>query len=147
ADVFASLDREAARIGWERIWSPGNVKALRKTDDGRYAVAYTRPQEQGARRHAFALAPYVHLPLGYPGLRLLPDIQAFRERTGDTRTAVNAYEDHEHVYDQLLRQGGTVLVRGRGIVASRILQRLDEVRRQNAGIRILHLMRSPIFEG
>ncbi|NUM48337.1 MAG: FHA domain-containing protein, partial [Anaerolineales bacterium] len=46
-DVFAGVAREAARIGWERIWRFGRVRAIRKTDDERYVVAYsqTRPGE------------------------------------------------------------------------------------------------------
>ncbi len=37
-----------------------------------------------------------------------------------------------------------VVVRGGGIVASRIIQRLFEARKKNDGIRILHSMRTPI---
>lgn len=146
-DVFASLDREAARIGWDGIWRAANVKTLRMTDDGRYVVAYSRPRESGAARHALAIAPYVQVAVGYPGIRLLDDLREYRLRTGDYQRAVNAYEDHEAIYDQLLRRGGSVLVRGRGIVASRVLQRLDEVRRQNPKVRILNLVRSPVVEG
>src|SRR5262249_11190238 len=41
----------------------------------------------------------------------------------------------------------TVVVRGRGIVASRILQRLYEARARNKRIRIVHQMRTPKEEG
>ncbi|HEU5370668.1 MAG TPA: hypothetical protein VFU69_19500, partial [Ktedonobacterales bacterium] len=58
-----------------------------------------------------------------------------------------AYEQHEHVYQHLLQRGGIVMVRGRGIVASRVIQRLYEVRRQNPNVRILHLMRTPVRSG
>ena len=146
-EVFASIDRESARIGWDRIWRYGNAKALRKTDDGRYVLAYTRTGEQEGRRHGLMVAPYVHLAVGYPGIRLLGDLQAYREETQDSRGVVNAYEDHEHVYRQLREQGGIVLVRGRGIVASRIIQRLYETRQKNPRVSILHLMRSPKHEG
>src|SRR5205807_3892862 len=45
------------------------------------------------------------------------------------------------------RQGGTVVVRGRGIVASRIIQRLYEERKNNKQITIVHLNRSKIRRG
>lgn len=146
-DVFASIDREARRIGWDRIWRYGRVKAIRKTDDGRYIVAYSQSSPERPSVHRLMLARYVHLAVGYPGIRLLPDLQRYRERTQDFRTVVNAYEDHEQVYQDLLKRGGAVLVRGRGIVASRIIQRLYELRRQNPRIGVLHLMRTPLAQG
>lgn len=146
-NVFAAIDREARRIGWERIWRYGRVKAIRKTDDGRYVVAYSQHSPQEGTLNRLVLAQYVHLAVGYPGVRFLPDLQEYRERTGDRRRVVNAYEEHEHVYAHLLQHGGVVLVRGRGIVASRIIQRLHEVRAQNANIALLHLVRTPVAAG
>ena len=52
----------------------------------------------------------------------------YRETYRDFGSVVNAYEPHEHVYEQLHRAPGTVLVRGGGIVASRVLQRLIDDR-------------------
>lgn len=146
-DVFGSIDQEAARIGWSNIWRYGRVKAIRKTDDGRYAIAYSQTSKDKGRRQAVILAPYVHIAVGYPGVRFLQDLQRYREQTGDFQHVVNAYEAHDHVYRQLERQGGTVMVRGRGIVSSRIVQRLYEARQKNPNISILHLMRRPIAEG
>lgn len=146
-NVFASIERETRRIGWQGIWQYGHVKAIRKTNDGRYVVAYSQANPDTSMQHKLMLAQYVHIAVGYPGVRFLPDLQAYRESTGDFRTVVNAYEEHEHVYEHLRAHGGTVLLRGRGIVASRILQRLYEVRAQNPKINILHLMRSPVAMG
>ena len=68
--------------------------------------------------------------------------------SGDFKHVVNAYEQHEHVYEDLKKKGGTVLIRGRGIVASRIIQKISETRRDhNADIRVLHLMRKPLSAG
>ena len=139
--VFASLDREADRIGWQQMLRFGRIRGIRKTDDGRYAIAYSIPSES-QRQHGYILAPYVHLATGYPGVRFLPDLQEYRARTKDFRSVVNAYEDHQHIYQHLEREGGTVIVRGRGIVASRIIQRLSEARQKNRNIKIVHLMRS-----
>lgn len=141
-NVFASLDRETRRIGWEQIYRHGRVRAIRKTEDGRYAIAYSR-STASQRDHAFLVAKYVHLATGYPAIQFLPDLQAYREKTQDFESVVNAYEAHDHVYQQLEQNGGTVMIRGRGIVASRILQRLYEARQKNPQISVLHLMRSP----
>ncbi|HEY9614206.1 MAG TPA: hypothetical protein V6C93_33005, partial [Allocoleopsis sp.] len=65
---------------------------------------------------------------GYPAIKFLPDLQAYREKTQDFKSVVNAYEPHDHVYQYLEQYGGTVMIRGRGIVASRIVQRVYEAR-------------------
>ncbi|QLE54246.1 FHA domain-containing protein [Nostoc sp. TCL26-01] len=142
-NVFDSIDREAKRIGWSQIYRYGRVRAIRKTDDGRYCVAYS----QGQGKHAFVVTRYLHLATGYPAIQFLPDLQAFREKYQDFKSVVNAYEAHNHVYEQLERQGGTVMIRGRGIVASRVVQRIYEARRKNPNITVLHLMRSPKPQG
>ncbi|WYM01259.1 MAG: hypothetical protein HEQ19_18945 [Gloeotrichia echinulata CP02] len=145
-NVFDSLDREAERISWDRMWRYGAIRSIRQTEDGRYAIAYSRSTEQ-RREHRFLIARYVHLAMGYPAIRFLPDLQAYRATTGDFKSVVNAYEQHEHIYNHLIRNGGKVVVRGRGIVASRVIQRLYEVRQQNPQVSIIHLMRSPKPEG
>jgi len=56
---------------------------------------------------------------------------------------VNAYEQHDHVYEALRHTQGTVVLRGAGIVASRIIERLLNDR--EAGLsqtRIIHLFRT-----
>lgn len=145
-DLFRGVDREAARIGWQNIWRFGRIRAIRKTDDGRYAIAYSQSDDQQAA-HAILLANYVHLATGYPALQFLPDLQEYRERTGDFEHVVNGYEPHDYVYERLERNGGVILLRGRGIVASRLIQRIYEARARNPNIAILHLLRSPIIEG
>ena len=146
--VFASIDHEAARIGWASMWRQGRVRAIRKTDDGRYAVAYSQLNSDGTTHHRLILARYLHLAVGYPGVRFLPELQRYREATGDFVGVVNAYEDHDHVYERFGRNGGAIVIRGRGIVASRIIQRIAELRQQTrAAINIVHLMRSPNTEG
>jgi pSer/pThr/pTyr-binding forkhead associated (FHA) protein len=142
--VFDALEREMKRIGWEQMARQGEVQGLRQTDDGRYAVLYTTAGEQAQ----VVIAPYLHLALGYAGIGLTAETQAYRHRYPAWPQVVQAYEAHEAVYEQLGRQGGTVVVRGRGIVASRVLQRLDEVRQRAKGkrIQVIHLMTAPIGE-
>jgi pSer/pThr/pTyr-binding forkhead associated (FHA) protein len=146
-DVYNSVDREARRIGWGRIWRYGLVRAIRKTDDGRYLVAYTQINQRLEIIKQFIVARYVHIAVGYPGIQFLADLQDYRDRTRDFQHVVNAYEDHNHIYDHLARFGGVVIVRGRGIVASRVIQRLAEVRLQNPHVGILHVLRSPLLQG
>ncbi|MCB0212494.1 MAG: hypothetical protein KDJ52_24335 [Anaerolineae bacterium] len=141
-DVYASFDREARRIGWPAIRRLGLVHALRTTNDGRYVVAYT-PATAFKRGCRLLIARYVHLAMGYPGVRVLPELHRYRQASNYRRHFVNAYERHDHVYRLLSQTGGTVLVRGRGITASRIIQRLHQTRARNPNIHILHLMRSP----
>lgn len=142
-NVFASIDREADRIDWPQIYRFGRVRALRQTQDGRYAIAYS----QGRGQHAFLVARYVHLATGYPVIQFLPDLKQYRSEHNDFKSVVNAYEDHNHVYQFLEQQGGTVVLRGRGIVASRIIQRLFEARQRQPNISVLHLMRTPKPKG
>ncbi|WP_375474421.1 FHA domain-containing protein [uncultured Nostoc sp.] len=142
-NVFDSIDRETKRIGWNQIYRYGRVRVIRKTDDGRYCVAYSR----GPGNYAFLVSRYLHLATGYPAIQFLPDLQAYREKYQDFKSVVNAYEAHDRVYEQLEQHGGTVLIRGRGIVASRIVQRIYEARKRNRNIAVLHLMRSPKPQG
>ncbi|WP_293130755.1 FHA domain-containing protein [Microcoleus sp. bin38.metabat.b11b12b14.051] len=145
-NVFDSIDRETVRIGWNQMFRYGRVRAIRQTDDGRYAIAYSR-SNANERDRAFLIAKYVHLATGYPAIQFLPDLQAYRETTQDFESVVNAYESHDGVYEKLEARGGTVLIRGRGIVASRVVQRIYEARQRNANIQVLHLMRSPKPQG
>ncbi len=148
-DVFNAMDREADRIDWGQMWRYGWAEALRKTNDGRYVVVYSGVNQRGEQEQQFVVASYVHLAMGYPAIRLLADLQEYRQRTRDFKQVVNAYEEHEHIYEHLLEHGGVVVVRGRGIVASQVIQRLYEVRTQNQNkdVVILHVHRSPVPVG
>jgi pSer/pThr/pTyr-binding forkhead associated (FHA) protein len=145
--VFAALEREMKRIGWRQMARRGEIYALRQTDDGRYVVAYVPGGGSvNGRPPQLLIAPYLHLALGYPAINLAPETVAYRQATHDLRLVVQAYEYHEHIYEELGQRGGLLILRGRGIVASRILQRLDEVRRASGKhIRVIHLLRSPIM--
>ena len=145
--VFAAIDREAARIGWADIWKRGYAHALRKTDDGRYVVAYSQSGQPERPIDRLIVARHVHVALGHTGMRILPEVQEYRARTSDRKRLVNAYEPHDHVYGHVRKHGGVVVVRGRGIVASRIIQLLGEARAHNDDVTILHLLQSPLAAG
>lgn len=140
--VFRSMAAEAERIGYARCTVKGLVRMSRKRVGGGYFTILTPPAGQSITRRVAYRSRYVHCAVGYPGLRFLPDLQAYREQHGDLRV-VNAYEPHEHVYEELASRPGTVIVRGGGIVASRILQRLiDDRDRLGTQVRIAHLFRT-----
>ncbi|MCH8979742.1 MAG: hypothetical protein IH945_10950, partial [Armatimonadetes bacterium] len=128
-DVFRTLDREVKRIGWERMLRLSRIIAIRKSEDGRL-LAFASAGGEGLEELFVVSARFVHLAIGYPAIRLLRDLAKYREIYWDRARAVNAYEPHEHLYSHLRQHGGTVLVRGRGIVASRIIQRLFETRQE-----------------
>jgi hypothetical protein len=141
--VFASLRRESARIGYEQMLVKGVVRMVRRRDAGGYFTLLTPPAGAGPTKRVAYRSRFVHLAVGYPGLRFLPDLQAFREKHGDYERVVNAYEPHEHVYAFLETRPGTVLVRGGGIVASRVLQRLmDDREKHGLQTQIVHLFRT-----
>jgi len=147
-DVFRAIDSEAKRIGWRDMHVSGRVLGVRKTSDERYAVAYRVPEEQarGGLRERVMIAKYLHIATGYPATRFTDDLQAFKARFPEEARVFNAYENHEVVYRTIeqSRQAATVVVRGRGIVASRIIQRLYEARRKNANLSVVHQMRNPV---
>jgi lysine/ornithine N-monooxygenase len=73
----------------------------------------------------------------------LPDLQDYMQKYNDFARVVNAYSPHEHVYEQLMNRKGIVVVRGSGIVASRVLQRIiDDRERHGAQTTIWHIFRT-----
>lgn len=140
--VFESVDREAERIGWSAMVRKGRVRTIRRAEGGGYFVLHSPDAPVGSRRKAYK-CENVHLAIGYPGIALLPDLQAYRQKYNDHVRVVNSYEPHDHVYDELRNRPSTVLVRGSGIVASRVLQRLMSDREERgAETTIVHLFRN-----
>ncbi|TMR96751.1 hypothetical protein [Nonomuraea basaltis] len=143
AMVTWSVRREADRIGYWEMLAKGQVRMVRKRLGGGYFTVLTPPSGSGPTKRVVLRSRYVHLAVGYPGLKFLDDLQEFRQRQGERYRVVNAYEPHEHVYDQLRKRPGVVVVRGAGIVASRVLQRLmDDRERYGLQTQIVHLFRT-----
>lgn len=141
--VFEDMRREADRIGWWDMLDKGQVRMTRRHAGGGYVTILTPPAGSSPTKRVAYRSRYVHVAVGYPGLRFLPDLQEYRQRHEDYHRVVNAYEPHEHVYEELKRRPGTVVVRGSGIVASRILQRLvDDRDHAGAQTTIVHLFRT-----
>jgi hypothetical protein len=141
--VFANLEREAKRISYWDMLVKGQVRMVRRRVGGGYFTVLTPPEGLSATRRVAFRSQYVHLAVGYPGLKFLPDLQDFRERYQDYHHVVNAYERHEHVYETLKTRPGVVVVRGGGIVASRVLQRLmDDREKYGLQTQIVHIFRT-----
>jgi len=141
--VFASLERERRRIDYDDMLVKGVVRMVRRRVGGGYFTILTPPEGTGPTKRVAFQSRFVHLAVGYPGLRFLPDLQAFRESSGDYEHVVNAYESHEHIYEFLKTKPGTVVIRGGGIVASRVLQRIfDDRERYGAQTKIIHIFRT-----
>ena len=140
AQVLHALAREHRRIRYPEMVSAGQVRMVRRRQEGGYFTILTTPEATSATKRIAFRSAYVHLAVGYAGLKFLPDLHAFRESNRSSSRVVNAYEPHEHVYDQLRRRPGTVMVRGSGIMASRVLQRLiDERNTHGLQTRIVHI--------
>jgi hypothetical protein len=141
--VFASMEKEMHRIRYPETVVHGQVRMVRRRVGGGYFTVLTPPEGATPTRRIVYRSQWVHVAVGYPGLRFLPDLQRYRAEFNDYSRVVNAYEPHEHVYEKLTVRPGTVLVRGGGIVASRVLQRLiDDRDRLGLATQIVHLFRT-----
>jgi hypothetical protein len=141
--VFENLEREAKRIGYWDMLVKGQVRMIRRRSDGGYLTVVTPPEGAAPTKRIVFRSRFVHVAVGYPGLKFLPDLQEFRTKHGDYQHVVNAYEPHEQVYEFLKTRPGAVVVRGGGIVASRVLQRLfDDRERLNLKTQIVHIFRT-----
>lgn len=141
--IFDGLAKEAQRIRWFELVAKGQVRMVRKRAAGGYFTILTPPEGVTATKRIAYRSQFVHLAVGYPGLQFLDDLEEYRQTYGDVLRVVNAYEPHEHVYDELNRRPGAVVIRGAGIVASRVLQRLCDDRENNgAQTTIVHLFRT-----
>ena len=141
-DVYDGVDREAERIGWHTMLHKGQVRMIRRRTGGGYFTVLTPPTGTSSTARVAYRSTHVHVAVGYPGVRFLPDLQEYRQTYSDFSRVVNAYEPHDYVYEELLRRPSTVVVRGSGIVGSRVLQRLiDDRDQRGAQTTIRHLFR------
>jgi hypothetical protein len=143
SQVFAGLEREARRIGYAEMVVRGQVRMVRRRQGGGYFTILTPPAGATPTRRVAYRSQFVHLAVGYPGLKFLPELQAFRTEHQDFHHVVSAYEDHEHVYALARSRPAVIMLRGGGIVASRVLQRLmDDRARLGLSTQIVHLFRT-----
>lgn len=124
------LAREADRIDWPAMISQGVAERVVKREGGGYFVIVLGRDGVLGRDRRFAYrCRFVHLALGAAGVRLTPEAEEFRESNEHGERLLHVYEAHDHVYDALASRGGSVLVRGSGIAATTVLERLMEAQR------------------
>ncbi len=139
--VLEGVKREATRIRYSEMLVRGVGTLVRHRVGGGYFVVVAGDPTGPPTR--LLRCRDVHLALGYSGLAFQPELQRLRLEHGDHWNLVNAYEDHEHLYARFRKTPGTIVVRGGGIVASRILERLVNERREHgAQIQIVHVLRT-----
>ena len=139
--AFDSMEQEYHRIRYPEMVVKGQVRMVRRRMGGGYFTILTPPAGATRTKRVAFRSRYVHVAVGYPGLKFLPDLMDYRETYRDFGSVVNAYEPHEQIYERLHRAPGTVLVRGGGIVASRVLQRLiDDRDARGLSTQILHVV-------
>lgn len=132
------IARETQRIGWTSMVAQGTAERVIKRAGGGYFVVR---RARGDRRAVYR-CHNVHLALGAAGPQITPEAAVFRDQSTHGDQVVHVYEPHEHVYQDLVSQGGSVLVRGAGIAASRVLERLIEDRDASGrNVHIWHLFR------
>jgi hypothetical protein len=141
--VFAGLERESKRIGYPDMLVKGQVRMIRKRQGGGYFVILTPMVGSTPTKRLAFRAEFVHVAVGYPGLKFLPELQEFRTAHNDFHHVVSAYEDHEHIYETAKTKHIVVMLRGGGIVSSRVLQRLmDDRAALGLNTDIVHLFRT-----
>jgi len=141
--AFESMERETARVGYFDCLENGLVRMVRKRVGGGYFTIFTPPEGTSPTKRVAYRSRWVHIAVGYPGLKFLDDLQTYRDTYQDYSSVVNAYEPHEGLYEELRHRPGTVVIRGSGIVASRILQRLIDDRDQfGLQTQIVHVFRT-----
>ena len=143
--AFESMAREAKRIRYDQMVVRGQVRMVRKRVGGGFFTVNTPPAGTSQTRRVAYRSRFVHIAVGYAGLKFLPDLEEYRTKYNDFSRVVNAYESHEHIYESLRGKPGTVMIRGGGIVASRVLQRLiDDRDKFGLQTQILHVFRTYI---
>jgi pSer/pThr/pTyr-binding forkhead associated (FHA) protein len=145
-DLSAGVEREAARIGWAQMRVAGRALALRKTDDGRYAVAYRVGADvaEGDARNRFLVARHVHVATGWPAVEYSPLMTKFRRQHRATQKAAAAREPHEAIFTALASRGGILAVIGSGFDAFVTLVRALRIRQRQRQLVIVHV--GPEFE-
>jgi hypothetical protein len=116
---------------------------VRKRQGGGYFIILTPMAGSAQTKRLAYRAQFVHLAVGYPGLRFLPELREFRTAHQDFHHVVSAYEEHEHIYEAAKTKHLVVMLRGGGIVASRVLARLmDDREKSGLSTEIVHLFRT-----
>ncbi len=147
SQLYDTMDREAARISWNRMVVAGMARVVRKRTEGGYFVVVDPLSPGPGGSVAVLSARYVHLSLGVAAVRHFPGFEGGADPE-QAKRAVNVYEAHEHVYEEIRRHPGSkVLVRGAASSSMEVLGRLIADRDSyGTAVEIFHLYHS-FFDG
>ena len=81
------MERETNRIGYDEMLVKGLVRIVRRRYGGGYFTILTPPEGLSATKRIAFRSQYVHLAVGYPGLKFLPELQRYRTSTTTTATS------------------------------------------------------------
>ena len=150
SQVYNAVDREGERIGWASMYTPGRVPFIRKRKEGGYFVVIVPHDETYLHNMQIRKVQYIHLSVGFSGIHRPPDSLKYETETLNNgighdvgmKRVVNVYEPHEHVYENLVRNSGSVLLRGSASSAMQVIQRLAQEHRQSESkFELFHLIR------
>ncbi len=135
--VYRGMEREAHRIGWPSMLERGEALLVRRHALGGYVILHR--QAGGGARVAYR-ADHVHIAVGHAGPRWPLGASGAPGGSRPGCMEVHAMEDHERAYEVLAgRSRPVAVVRGNGMTAARVIQRLAEDReRLGIGTRIVH---------
>jgi hypothetical protein len=144
-DVFKYIDSEAVRINWAESFKKGFVLSIRKTTDLRYVVLVRFLSNDNVYEDGLVVTNFVHLSTGNWNAKYLPEVERYRQDySKNIMNIVNAYENHDHIYKYIKNNPATIVVRGRGITASRIIEKIIEIKKEyKQKIRIINILRGP----
>ena len=97
------MEQEHHRIRYPEMVVKGQVRMVRRRMGGGYFTILTPPAGAAHTKRVAFRSRYVHVAVGYPGLKFLPDLMDYRETHRDLGSVVNAYEPHEQIYERLHR--------------------------------------------
>lgn len=135
--VYAGMEREARRIGWSSMLDRGEALLVRRHASGGYVVLHL---PAGGGSTVAYRADHVHIAIGHAGPRWPLGVPGSPVGSSLDRREIHAMEYHEQAYELLAERSRPVaVVRGNGMTAARVIQRLAEDReRLGIGTRIVH---------
>ena len=126
--AFDAMEREYHRIRYPEMVVKGQVRMVRRRMGGGYFTILTPPAGATRTKRVAFRSRYVHVAVGYPGLKFLPDLRSTGRPTATSAASSTPTSPTSRSTSGCTGAPGTVLVRGGGIVASRVLQRLIDDR-------------------
>ena len=86
--AFASMEQEYHRIRYPEVVVKGQVRMVRRRMGGGYFTILTPPAGATRTKRVAFRSRYVHVAVGYPGLKFLPDLMDYRETYRDFGSVV-----------------------------------------------------------